>query len=525
MVIGRLTGEANPDMSSNAPRRVLLLQQRQWGAGIGHELAKRFQRDGCRLAAFTAKPSTDRFTREQRDVAYELILNHDALKDSVCTEAVSLDEICRAIDRDSIWPLVYSARNEVYSYAEKYYFAFRQNRTDEEIVNYVKAIYVAVRQALDSFQPEWVVMPNFVSLFQIVVGLMARKRGAKVVSFTDSKVFEATVPVTTPYLDEGPFIDRVRELNAGAHSANDARAAGYIAQFRRKFIQPEYTKNPFARPRTFDLLKRELIPYVQSLHFLMGRGRDNHVRSHGITIDYRPPRIILRDHYTAKRYRKAALSRAYTDVDALGEFVYFPLQVQPEAQIDMLAPNFANQIETARQIALALPGDYTLAVKEHPTMVSRRPPSYHDKLDRLPNVKLIDPRIPTQRLLHACGLVISPGGTTLAEAAFYGKPGIQLGWLGTSLMLPNVVRHTDMTTLSGTIRRLLEAGELTSGDYERRLRNYVAAVYDTGFEMNFGRVWYEGGSAADYDAIYRNIRQAIDAAQGRAETANRAASA
>ena len=407
-------------------RRVLIVQQRQWGVGIGRELAKRFWRDGCRLAAFTAKKTTDQFTRVQTDVEYDLILNHDEIKDATCDEDVSLEEICQAIGENSIWPFVYTVRNDVFNYAEKYYYSFRQNRSDDQIVNYVKAIYVAVKRAMDEFDAECIVMPNFVSLFQIMVALMARERGIKVVGFTDSKVHGVVLAVNSPYLDKGPFVDRVKQLNDGADSLNCDRAAAYITKMRDESKKPGQSKGAFAEPRRILRIKRELVPYVESLQFLLGRGRKNRIKSQGITIDYRPPRIILRDHYAAKRYRNAAYSRTYTSFERLGKFVYFPLQTQPEAQIDMLATNFANQIETARQIALALPGDYTLAVKEHPSMVIRRPPSYHEKLTRLPNVKLLDPRIPTHELLRTCGLVVSPGSTTLAEAAFYGKPAIQL---------------------------------------------------------------------------------------------------
>jgi hypothetical protein len=490
-------------MNHALPNRVLLIQQRQWGVGIGHELAKRFQRDGCKLAALTFKKSTDAFTRRQTDVSYEFIESHDAIVEFGAATGITLEQVCTELGVDSIWPFVMSMRNHVYSYGDKYYFSFMQNRDDEEIIDYVKNLYLSIKRLFDAFEPDFVVVPNFVSMPQAMIGLLAQKRGVPVVSFTDSKVTGVTVPASTPYLDEGPFIDRVRELNAGERSANQQRADEYIAAFRQRFIRPHALADSLAVPRGLARLKQELVPFLQVGRFLLGRDRGNRVKSFGITIDYRPPRIILRDHYQAKRYRRAALAREYADPDRIGPFVYMPLQVQPEAQIDMLATHFANQIETARQVALALPGDYTLAVKEHPAMIERRPPSYHEKLARLPNVKLLDPQLPAPDAINRCALVVNAGGTVLAEAAFYCKPAIQLGRLGTTLMLPNVTRHTDMTTLPSAIRQALDRDDLGSGEYERCLGNYVAAAYDTGFELDFERVWYEGGSAEDYDAIYR----------------------
>jgi len=127
-------------------------------------------------------------------------------------------------------------------------------------------------------------------------------------------------------------------------------------------------------------------------------------------------------------------------------------------------------------------------VKEHPGMVGLRPPSYIEKVARTPNVKLIDYRISSEEVLKRADLVISPSGTTIAEAAFLYKPVIQLGNLGTTLKLPNVFPHSDMTTLSAKIKEVL-AANLNSPEYERRLENYVSAAYDVGFSLNYLAMW------------------------------------
>jgi len=181
----------------------------------------------------------------------------------------------------------------------------------------------------------------------------------------------------------------------------------------------------------------------------------------------------------------------YYPFEKIGKFVYFPLQFQPEATIDVGAPFFSNQIETARQVAMALPDDYTLVVKEHPAMVGLRPSSYIEKVARTPNVKLIDYRIPSENILKRADLIISPSGTTIAEAAFLNKPVIQLGNLGTTLKLPNVFKHSDIMTLSSKIKEILGV-DLRSSEYERKLENYVAAAYDTGFDLNYLAMWEKG---------------------------------
>ena len=124
-------------------------------------------------------------------------------------------------------------------------------------------------------------------------------------------------------------------------------------------------------------------------------------------------------------------------------------------------------------------------------MVGLRPPSYLEKIARTPNIKLIDYRISGEEVLKKSALVVSPSGTTIAEAAFLRKPVIQLGNLGTTLKLPNVFKHTDTATLSAKIKEVLNIN-LNTAEYERRLENYVAAVYDIGFNVNYQQAWKKG---------------------------------
>ncbi|MDZ4243929.1 MAG: hypothetical protein U1C57_02385, partial [Candidatus Doudnabacteria bacterium] len=58
-------------------KRILIFQQRSWGIGIGHFLAQKLKREGCRLAAITFKKSTQDFVAGQREVEYELVINDD----------------------------------------------------------------------------------------------------------------------------------------------------------------------------------------------------------------------------------------------------------------------------------------------------------------------------------------------------------------------------------------------------------------------------------------------------------------
>ena len=49
---------------------------------------------------------------------------------------------------------------------------------------------------------------------------------------------------------------------------------------------------------------------------------------------------------------------------------------------------------------------------------------------------------------------------------------------------------------------------LTTIGYERQLENFVAAVYDTGFNFNYTKVWAKG-TGGDMNELWKIYRQEI----------------
>jgi hypothetical protein len=193
-----------------------------------------------------------------------------------------------------------------------------------------------------------------------------------------------------------------------------------------------------------------------------------------------------------------------------GKYIYYPLQLQPEAPLDNMAYLYNNQFEVARLIARCIPGDYTLVVKEHPGMLGRRGPKAYRKLKATPNVTVVNVDESTNRVLERASMVIGPGSTTMVEAAFLGIPAIQLGDHHFTELLPNVKKADGYDNLAALVHRQLEF-DCTTDSYRRRLRNYVAAAFDTGFTFNYFGAW-EQGENFDEEALWTIYRANIVAA-------------
>ena len=111
------------------------------------------------------------------------------------------------------------------------------------------------------------------------------------------------------------------------------------------------------------------------------------------------------------------------------KFLYFPLQSEPEASIQMNTPFYTNQINLIETIAKAIPINYVLYVKEHPLQKVKLWRSIDDykKIKNIPNVRFLHPSVNAQEVLEKSQGVISLFGATGFEALFYRKPVILFG--------------------------------------------------------------------------------------------------
>jgi hypothetical protein len=498
-------------------RRVFIFQQRGWARNIGHGLAKILQYDGATLAAFTMKKSTDIFIRSQSEVKYDFIISDDAIledpEEFLNGTEHSLDTICEELNIDSVWIPAYSQRRQMRDYDEAYYYSHRQKVPDDRIIIHVKAIYEMCRRVLDDFKPHAIIVPIFGGLPHIFMNIMARQRGIPMFGITDTKI-SGIFCFTHSYVDDaGPFVERIDQLNSGAYrSENLDEAAKYIGENRKTLS----TTRSMAR---YGKMSRRS-PYREFRRLLGDIRREhnspNFVKGLGSSIDARKKRVIIRDFFRRKQFERATDSMKYASFDDVGKFAYFPLQTEPEASIDVYGPRFNNQIETARQIAMSLPGEMTLVVKDHPAMRGYRSPSYLEKLARTPNITLVDSKLSSNAVLARANVVISITGTVLMEAALLRVPTIQLGDLNPTLRLPNVTHHTDLSTLSKIILEVSKL-DLTTPEYEQGLMNYVAAAYDSGFTTDIHRAWEEGKpeELPEIYSLFRNelLRCLISSAQ------------
>lgn len=122
--------------------------------------------------------------------------------------------------------------------------------------------------------------------------------------------------------------------------------------------------------------------------------------------------------------------------DFAKNFVYFPLQYQPERTSSPQGGIFSDQILMVEFLASALPDDWLLYVKEHPLQwtlhglnyTDYRYPGYYQAIAGIPRVRIVPAETSTYHLSNAARAVATIAGTAGLEAVFRLKPVLVFGY-------------------------------------------------------------------------------------------------
>ena len=489
-------------------KRILIFQQRNWGLKFGRPIAEHFNKMGAQIGALTFKYHKNYVS--DSEVKYSWIESHDKIlenpKKYLLDFNCSLETICKDLDVDTIWPYVQSLRDHVKSYREKFYYSFKQNVADDDIIIYIKAIYKLLLEINKSFKPHVIIMPNFVSLIHIMTYFFFKKRNIRCLSLTTSGLKDHYI-FTNDFLDTtGSFFDQLKIYKKNMFNIDFSKEAIQLLQKEtQKLINmPDiiYIRNNFLN---------NLVKFIYQFFLNLFRETPAVSKLYGVKADQEKylNKYLLRS-FVIKNYNIYKSNKIkYYKLENLNNFAYMPLQFQPESNLDVASANFNNQIETARQIAMHLPDDMTLVVKDHPAMTGLRSSKYLEKILKTPNVKLIKYNNSSASVLKKSSLLIAPTGTTFFEAAILKKPAIVLGNLGIVKILPNVVTTPNYQSLPFVIKKILNLSKSWGDDYNSEILIIISAILKKGISSNYIKLWETQNNKEDLNNIINKFSNEV----------------
>lgn len=216
--------------------------------------------------------------------------------------------------------------------------------------------------------------------------------------------------------------------------------------------------------------------------------------------------------YFFKLYKKLIKSRevlekSYSTLESGEKYVFFPLHFEPEATIDGRAL-ITCQLTILRMISQSLPQGWVCAVKEHPhqflvntdtfssfihTSGKFKTKYFYNELSKIPNVKIVDTKIPSINLIKGAQAIATMSGTVAAETVPFSKP--ILVFAGTRTVYRKSKRFTMVNSYNDCRNALLkiEKDNIT---------------YENDFQEVCDRYLFESTSA-DYKIAIDSIERAI----------------
>jgi hypothetical protein len=194
------------------------------------------------------------------------------------------------------------------------------------------------------------------------------------------------------------------------------------------------------------------------------------------------------------------------------KYIYYPLHVNPEYSTNFQGTMWMNQLYTIEQLSKSVPVDWLVYVKEHPGMlVSRvRPKGFHDRIKKLPNVRLASISIDSHEMIMGAQMVAIVTGTSGWEAILRGKPVLQFvdnyfDVLGLSR------RYSTVENLSLDIRDELKCmAAISPEERQKRIVYYLAALMEHGYNVTHGpQLFYEPGTAEQYELCGKEYADAL----------------
>lgn len=108
------------------------------------------------------------------------------------------------------------------------------------------------------------------------------------------------------------------------------------------------------------------------------------------------------------------------------KIVYHALQVEPELTTTLFGEFASDQLNLVREMALSLPANAVLAVKEHPWQVGSRTLHFYKRILSLPNVVLVHPDYPSVDLIRRSSAVSTGSSSVSYEGAVLGIPSFHI---------------------------------------------------------------------------------------------------
>lgn len=185
-------------------------------------------------------------------------------------------------------------------------------------------------------------------------------------------------------------------------------------------------------------------------------------------------------NFIRSRYRRLMLKtlKVFDNApDLKVPHVYVPLHYSPEITDLFFGTDCDHHEAFVTHLSKYMPSDTQLYIKEHTSMIGRRPMTFYKNLKKLYNVKIIDPRVSTFELIKNASATITVTGTPGWEAFLMGYPSVAFGNVFYNHM-PGVLHAPLREDFNTVFSDYLENFKKDADTIRNAFRAYYLTTYD-----------------------------------------------
>lgn len=176
---------------------------------------------------------------------------------------------------------------------------------------------------------------------------------------------------------------------------------------------------------------------------------------------WRAPEEAWIQYRCEKTFRRFDRKLTNPTPDLEGNFVYFPLQYQPEGNTTSWGGVYDDQLLAIEQLSSRLPPDWRILVKENPQQIGyQRGKWFYERLGGIPQAELVPRTMDTYDLLRKSRFAATITGTIGWESITGGKPVLIFGPGAWYRSLPGVILFTERFQVEDVLETEFEHADL-----------------------------------------------------------------
>ena len=319
-------------------------------------------------------------------------------------------------------------------------------------INHYPYYWNQISQILDTEKPD-VVLGEPSPFYAVMCGLLCKEKGIPMFSESVARYPRDRFTFNPP--------DRYHQISSSGDKIVFEEAKQKWSEIVSRTTRPEYM-DQFSR-KEFHYLR---IYWLYSLHrigYYYQHLKGERYLTRSLLHNFKEKRLIKNNHVLWDQM-------AETSINSSEFVILYPLQYQPEYNLDVWGTQYRNQIETIRKIVANMPDGCVLYVKPNPARGLEISQDLVNFVRESKKTTAIKTNVNMSEVFNDIDMVITVTGTVAIECVFSGKPVISLAETETS-RFRGCIKPDDIDAISGLIE-LAKKGEFPLADDDEKYRFY-----------------------------------------------------